>query len=83
VKHIALILIFALTACKTFEDVNNEIALEFRVGEQLMNDCNQRNTNCLEWLRFKQKWEDDTGHLITFEEGLRRHKARVAAGQAV
>ena len=61
----------------------DRLSLEYRVGEELMNDCNQRGERCLEWLTFKKDWEENVYHMITFERSLAMHKSRFAAGGAV
>lgn len=72
-----------LSACQMTNDAADRMNLEYRVGEDLMNDCNQNGQRCLEWMQFKREWEADVNYLTTFERSLSKHKARVAVGQPV
>lgn len=74
-----------LSACVASDPTGSvsRLSLEYRVGEELMNDCNQRGERCLEWLTFKKDWEENVNYMTTFERSLAMHKARVAAGGAV
>ena len=55
---------------------HDRLALEYNVGEQLMNDCSLRNVRCLDWLDFKKAWEKDVDYLTTFEKSLKRWRKR-------
>ena len=75
-----------LSACGGVGDptgANARLNLQYQVGEELMNDCNQRGQRCAEWLEFKTEWERGVSYLTTFERSLADHKARVAAGGVV
>lgn len=73
----------ALSACGGVGDPTGAVSrlnLEYQVGEELMNDCNNNGQRCPEWLEFKSNWERNVSYLTTFERSLADHKARVAAG---
>lgn len=55
---------------------HERLALEYDVGEQLMNDCKVRKKRCGEWLAFKREWEAGVSYLTTFERSLKRWRKR-------
>jgi len=55
---------------------NARLALEYNVGEELMNDCVKRKKRCGEWLKFKREWEEGVDYLTTFEKSLKRWRRR-------
>jgi len=72
-----LLLPMALAGCiSPMDAANDRLELEYRVGEELMNDCNLRGENCAEWLAFKTDFEKGVSYLTTFERSLAQHKAR-------
>lgn len=74
------ILPLVLAACSNpMAAANDRLDLEYRVGEELMNDCNLRGERCAEWLAFKSDFEKSTSYLTTFERSLAQHKARQAS----
>jgi len=74
-----------LAACVSSDPTGSvsRLTLEYRVGEELMNDCHVRGQRCPEWLDFKREWEAGVNYMTTFERSLAMHKARVAAGGSV
>lgn len=82
----AIMSVLALSACGGVGDptgANGRLNLQYKVGEELMNDCNVNGERCVEWLAFKTDFEQGVSYLTTFERSLAAHKARVAAGGSV
>lgn len=74
------IIVILLAACSNpIEASNQRLDLEYRVGEELMNDCNLRGERCVEYLAFTKDFNASVSHLITFEDSLAQHKARQAS----
>lgn len=81
-KHVLVIPALALLAgCYTVEDANQKIALDYKVGEELMTACYQRNERCSEYRLFKRDFEARTAFPTTFEKELARYKKLEAEGK--
>lgn len=68
----------ALGACVDGYDeqgYSEQTRLQYQVGEQLMNDCNERGQRCVEWYEFRKEFQSEVGNLTTFERSLARYKA--------
>jgi hypothetical protein len=85
-NYMPVVAALALSACGGVGDptgVTGRMNLQYRVGEELMTDCNDNGQRCVEWLAFKTDFEEGVSYLTTFESSLARHKARVAAGGSI
>jgi hypothetical protein len=67
--------LLGLSACMDNGGYSDSLVLQYRVGEELKDNCEQRGYECWRWLAFKTEFEDSVDNLTTFEASLARYKA--------